>query len=90
VKHLVSICERKDLKTLELHTNRISLNKNWSLYVENILHKRCEKSYRFDDLRKTVGGRWLVSSHRQGEIVHNVNFDIEGDLESFAACTCGE
>ena len=40
--------------------------------------------------KRTADGRWLVTSNRQGEIAHHVVVHIEGDLESFASCTCGD
>ena len=90
VKHLISLCERQDVNTLELLIKRVEANKYWSVYVEKILENRRKASYKFDEMEQSEDGRWLVSSHRQYSSVHHVTTHTEGDLENFTSCTCGD
>ena len=47
VKYLISICERQDVRTLELLLKRIQLKQNLSPYFEDIIDKRCNQSFCF-------------------------------------------
>ena len=86
--HLFSICERQDVKSVDMITTLLQQNKHWSAYVDKLWKVNAEKMVGFVNYEKSDEGNWLAFHRDSSEPIHCIKCHDPNDEQSSAECNC--